>query len=74
MASVLNSAPRTYWQLGDASGTTTTAADEVDDNLGTDNGTYSNVTLGVAGPLAGSSETRPASTAPARRCRSPTTW
>ena len=56
MTSVLNSAPRTYWQLGDASGTT--AVDEVDDNLGTTDGTYNNVTLGsVTGPLAGSTET-----------------
>ena len=55
-SAVLDSGPRSYWQLGDASGATT-ATDEVDANLGTTNGTYSNVTLGAAGPLAGSSET-----------------
>ena len=54
-SSVLNSGPRSYWQLGEASGTT--AADEVDANLGTMDGSYANVTLGAAGPLAGSSET-----------------
>ena len=54
--SVLDANPRSYWQLGDAVGATT-AADEVDANLGTTDGTYSNVTLGAAGPLAGSSET-----------------
>jgi RHS repeat-associated protein len=55
-AAVLDSGPRSYWQLGEASGATT-AADEVDANLGTTDGTYSNITLGAAGPLAGSSET-----------------
>ena len=52
---VLDSGPRSYWQLGEASGSS--ASDEVDANLGTTDGTYSNVTLGAAGPLAGSSET-----------------
>jgi RHS repeat-associated protein len=55
-SAVLDSAPRSYWQFGDAAGSTT-AADEVDANLGTTDGTYSNVTLGAVGPLAGSSET-----------------
>jgi large repetitive protein len=55
-SAVLDSGPRNYWQLGDASGSTS-AADEVDANLGTTSGTYSNVTLGTAGPLAGSTET-----------------
>jgi RHS repeat-associated protein len=55
-SAVLDSGPRSYWQLGDASGATA-ATDEVDANLGTTNGTYSGVTLGAAGPLAGSSET-----------------
>ena len=54
-AGVLDSGPRDYWQLGEASGTT--AADEAEVNLGTTDGTYHNVTLGVAGPLGGSSET-----------------
>jgi RHS repeat-associated protein len=55
-SAVLDSGPRSYWQLGDASGATA-ATDEVDANLGTSNGSYSNVTLGVPGPLAGSGET-----------------
>jgi RHS repeat-associated protein len=54
--SVLDASPRVYYQLGDASGATS-ATDEVDANLGTANGTYHNVTLGTAGPLAGSTET-----------------
>jgi YD repeat-containing protein len=54
-SSVLDANPRVYYQLGDPSGTD--AADEVDANLGTADGTYNDVTLGAAGPLAGSSET-----------------
>jgi RHS repeat-associated protein len=56
-SSALDADPRVYYQLGESSGTT--AADEVEANLGTTNGTYHNVTLGstVTGPLAGSSET-----------------
>ncbi|MGH3165043.1 MAG: LamG-like jellyroll fold domain-containing protein, partial [Trebonia sp.] len=56
MPAVLDGGPRDYWQLGEASGSAS-AADEVDVNLGTTDGTYHNVTLGQAGPLAGSSET-----------------
>jgi len=56
LAGVLDSGARSYWQLGEAAGSTT-ATDEVDTNLGTTDGTYSNVTLGAAGPLAGSNET-----------------
>jgi RHS repeat-associated protein len=55
-SAVLDSGPRSYWQLGDAPGSAS-AADDVDANLGTTDGTYSNVTLGAAGPLAGSTET-----------------
>ena len=55
-SAVLDSGPRSSWQFGDASGSAS-AADEVDANLGTTGGTYSNVTLGAPGPLAGSSET-----------------
>ena len=55
-SAVLDSAPRSYWQFGDASGSAS-AADEVDANLGTTDGTYANVTLGAPGLLAGSSET-----------------
>jgi RHS repeat-associated protein len=55
-SAVLDDAPRSYWQFGDPAGSAT-AADEVDANLGTTNGSYANVTLGVAGPLAASSET-----------------
>jgi RHS repeat-associated protein len=53
---VLDSGPQSYWQFGEAAGSAS-AADEVDANLGTTDGTYANVTLGAAGPLAGSSET-----------------
>ena len=53
---MLDSGPRSYWQLGEPSGSAG-AADEVDANLGTTDGTYTNVTLGAPGPLAGSSET-----------------
>src|SRR5450756_919372 len=56
LAGMLDSGPRAYWQLGEGSGATT-AADEVDANLGTANGTYSGATPGAAGALAGSSET-----------------
>lgn len=55
-AAVLDSGPRSYWQLGEASGATT-ATDEVSANLGDTDGTYTGVTLGAAGPLAGSTET-----------------
>jgi RHS repeat-associated protein len=54
-SSVQDADPRVYYQLGEASGTT--AADEVDSNLGTTDGTYANVTLGATGPLAGTSAT-----------------
>jgi RHS repeat-associated protein len=53
---VMDSGPRSYYRLGDPAGSTT-ATDNVDVNLGTTNGTYSNVTLGAAGPLAGSAAT-----------------
>ncbi len=43
-SSALDADPREYYQLGESSGTT--AADEVEANLGTANGTYHNVTLG----------------------------
>jgi RHS repeat-associated protein len=55
LASVLDSGPRAYWQLGDSGGTV--ANDEVDVNLGTENGAYTNVTLGQPGPIAGSTAT-----------------
>ena len=52
-AAVLDSGPQSYYQLGDAAGSAT-AADAVDVNLGTTDGTYSGgVTPGGAGPLAG---------------------
>ncbi|MFJ5268379.1 LamG-like jellyroll fold domain-containing protein [Streptomyces sp. NPDC088358] len=47
--------PHAMWPLTEASGTT--AKDAVLANEGTDNATYENVTLGAAGPLAGSSAT-----------------
>lgn len=55
-SSVLDAGPRSYWQLGDPSGSTG-ATDEVDTNLGTTGASYQNVTLEAAGPLAGSSQT-----------------
>jgi RHS repeat-associated protein len=55
-SSVLDANPRVYYQFGDASGATS-AADEVDANLGTTDGTYHNVTLGAAGKLTGTGET-----------------
>ena len=53
---VMDSGPRSYYRLGDAAGSTA-AADAVDDNLGSTAGSYSNVTLGAAGPLAGNGAT-----------------
>jgi len=41
---VLNNNPYSYWRLGESAGTT--AASSVLANAGTDNGTYTNVTLG----------------------------
>ena len=52
-SAVLNTGPRSYWRLADASGVAATS--EVAVNEGTDNGTYTEVTRGVAGPLSGSS-------------------
>jgi RHS repeat-associated protein len=48
---VMDSGPRSYYRLGDPAGATA-ATDTVDTNLGSTNGTYSNVTLGASGPLA----------------------
>jgi RHS repeat-associated protein len=53
---VMDSGPRSYYRIGDPAGSTA-ATDSVDDNLGSTAGTYSNVTLGAAGPLAGTSAT-----------------
>ncbi|MET8624590.1 LamG-like jellyroll fold domain-containing protein [Kitasatospora sp. NPDC004669] len=51
-SAVLDSAPVSYWRLGEASGST--AASEVAENQGNDNATYSStgVTLGTPGPAA----------------------
>ena len=49
---VLDTAPHSYWPLDEASGTA--AASAVLANEGTDNGTYSAVTLGQPGPFTGS--------------------
>ncbi len=54
-SAVDNAGPRSYWRLGDPSGAAATSA--VLDNNGTDNGTYTNVTLGQPGPLSGSTAT-----------------
>jgi large repetitive protein len=47
--------PQSMWPLDDSQGNQADSA--VMQNEGTDDGTYSNVTLGAAGPLAGSSQT-----------------
>ncbi|WBP91110.1 LamG-like jellyroll fold domain-containing protein [Kitasatospora cathayae] len=51
-SAILDSAPVSYWRLGESSGTT--AASEVIENQGNDNATYSStgVTLGTPGPAA----------------------
>ncbi|MFI9388969.1 polymorphic toxin-type HINT domain-containing protein [Kutzneria sp. NPDC052558] len=51
-SAVLDGKPYSYWRLGDSSGSE--ARSEVGVNLGSDKGTYQNVTLGTAGPVAGS--------------------
>ncbi|MFG2149532.1 LamG-like jellyroll fold domain-containing protein [Streptomyces sp. NPDC048696] len=51
----LDLGPHALWPMGEASGTT--AKDAVLANQGTTNATYSNVTLGQAGPMAGGSGT-----------------
>jgi RHS repeat-associated protein len=51
-SAVLNSGPRSYWRLGETSGPS--AGSEMLFNQGKDVATYANVTLGQAGPLAGS--------------------
>jgi YD repeat-containing protein len=53
--SVQDADPRVDWQLGENGDQA--ARDTVITNLGNDLGTYHNVTQGVAGPLAGSSQT-----------------
>ncbi|MFF4161007.1 LamG-like jellyroll fold domain-containing protein [Streptomyces sp. NPDC001678] len=52
---VLDQGPSSYWPLAESSGTT--AASSVLARAGADNATYSNVTLGQPGPLAGSGMT-----------------
>ncbi len=54
-SAVLDGAPRAYWPLGEASGTS--AADGVLANQHSLDATYTNVTLGGAGGLAGSTAT-----------------
>ena len=53
-SAVIDSAPQSYYRLGDSDGTA--AASEVDANQGKDNGTYSGVTLGSAGALSGTDD------------------
>ncbi|WP_236245278.1 LamG-like jellyroll fold domain-containing protein [Streptomyces sp. CC210A] len=52
---VLDADPFAYWRLGEAAGATV-AKDSVDINQGKYNGLYHDVTLGSAGPLAGSTQ------------------
>ncbi|MDQ0795939.1 LamG-like jellyroll fold domain-containing protein [Streptomyces sp. B1I3] len=51
---VLDADPFAYWRLGETGGTV--ATDTIDLNQGRFNGLYRNVTLGGAGPLAGSTQ------------------
>ncbi|MFC0540716.1 polymorphic toxin-type HINT domain-containing protein [Kutzneria chonburiensis] len=51
-SAVIDGKPDSYWRLGDTSGADATS--EVGVNLGADKGTYKDVTLGAAGPVAGS--------------------
>ncbi|AYG78396.1 tRNA(Glu)-specific nuclease WapA [Streptomyces hundungensis] len=51
----LDLGPHALWPMGESSGTT--AQDAVLANQGTNNTTYSNVTLGTPGPMAGSTGT-----------------
>ncbi|GAB1510927.1 RHS repeat-associated core domain-containing protein [Actinophytocola sp. KF-1] len=50
-SAVLDAKPESYWRLGEAEGTG--AGSEIAVNLGADAATYSSVTLGAAGALAG---------------------
>ncbi|MFI7672301.1 RHS repeat-associated core domain-containing protein [Actinophytocola sp. NPDC049390] len=50
-SAVLDAKPESYWRLGEAEGTG--AGSEITVNLGEDAATYSSVTLGTAGALAG---------------------
>ncbi|HEX7661183.1 MAG TPA: LamG-like jellyroll fold domain-containing protein, partial [Pseudonocardiaceae bacterium] len=52
---VLDLGPQSFWPFGESSGTVASSAVLV--NEGSDNATYSNVTLGQPGPLAGSPAT-----------------
>ncbi|WP_344825912.1 LamG-like jellyroll fold domain-containing protein [Actinocorallia longicatena] len=52
---VLDTGADSYWPLAEPSGTVANSANLA--NQGSDKGTYSNVTLGVTGPLAGGSAT-----------------
>jgi hypothetical protein len=52
---MLDEFPQSFWPLSETSGST--AADAVLAREGTDNATYSNVTLGAAGPLIGATTT-----------------
>jgi large repetitive protein len=54
-ATVADVGPRSYWRLGESSGTVANSA--VLANEGSDSGTYANVALGQPGPLPGSTGT-----------------
>ncbi|HEY2672806.1 MAG TPA: LamG-like jellyroll fold domain-containing protein, partial [Rugosimonospora sp.] len=54
-STVMDTGPHSYWRLAETSDTT--AASSVLVNAHTDDGTYSNVTLGAPGPLPGSGAT-----------------
>ncbi|WP_203833029.1 LamG-like jellyroll fold domain-containing protein [Actinoplanes regularis] len=52
---MVNARPHSYWRLNETTGTT--AASSMLENAGADVGTYSGVTLGQGGPLAGTTST-----------------
>ncbi|WJK42519.1 RHS repeat-associated core domain-containing protein [Solwaraspora sp. WMMA2056] len=54
-AAVLDARPDSYWRFAESQGTA--AGSEIATNLGKDAGTYTGVTLGAAGPIAGTADT-----------------
>ncbi|MBT8225662.1 MAG: hypothetical protein KJO75_09220, partial [Dactylosporangium sp.] len=54
-AATANAGPRSSWRLAESEGSV--AVSDVPANEGTDNGTYTDVTLGADGPLSGSTTT-----------------
>jgi hypothetical protein len=59
-SAVLNAGPRSYWRLGENSGTT--AKNAVVESFGLENATYANVGYGAAGPQSAAGSTATAVT------------